>query len=190
MVLECFTRCVFLEHQPACIDRRLRCRWSQLRSPQKVVLMSTWFDCLYRQMLRVVGRGKAVALLFAAAQLLCLANVGFGALLTAMLEKTVFSTESTVSMLGMTRISPVTQIFCTRKDILSKAMNRIIIAVLAHGVNEEQVSFPQRSAKTSAKHVKVTRDVPQHSTVTSAFHVAATRKSPSSKTHNKTTVFP
>ena len=54
------------------------------------------FGRLHRQMLRDIGRGDAVALLFATVQLLCLANVGVGALPTAMLEKTVFSTKYTV----------------------------------------------------------------------------------------------
>ena len=71
------------------------------------------FDCLYRQMLRDNGRGKAIALLFAAAQLLCLANFGLGALLTAMLKKSVFSTRSTVfdAWCGENLIRCATQIF-------------------------------------------------------------------------------
>ena len=95
-------------------------------------------------MLRVVGRGKAVAPLFPSAQLLCLGNVGLGALLTAMLEtRRVFSTMSTVcdASYGEKLTRCATQIFLHfNGQFVSKAMNRIIAVPC---VDKNQSSFPQ-----------------------------------------------
>ena len=101
------------------------------------------FDCLYRQMLRDNGRGKAVALLFATVQLLCLANVGLGALLTV-IWRTLISTKSTVFHAESHPSCHAD--FSALARTFPKAMNRII-AALAHSVDTHQASFPQRPAR-------------------------------------------
>ena len=142
------------------------------------------FDCMYRQMLRVVGKG--VALWFATVQLLCLADVSLG---SKCWRRRIFPRSPLCSMLGTARISPVVprRYFCTGiRQFLSKAMNRII-AVLAHSVDKNQASFPQRSARHPASHVPVTRNVPQRSTMTPGQQVPVTRKCTPS-VHNTTRV--
>ena len=124
-------------------------------------------------MLRDLGRGGAVALLFAVVQFLCLADVGVGALLIAMVERTVFSTKSIVfdAWCGENLTLCATQIVLhPHGRFFSEAMNRII-AVLAHSVDKHQASLPQRSAKTSASQVPTALEFSTTFHKTPALHV-------------------
>ena len=116
------------------------------------------FGCLHRQMLRDIGRGKAVALLFATFQILCLANVGLGALPQCWRKR--FSPRRPVcSMLAVSRISPVVprRFFCIRTDSFFKGVRTGSLnqAKFHHNgpqrhprhTYQSSASFPQRSTK-------------------------------------------